>query len=189
MVIALLIFSLNWMALFLIDWSLNKIRRFALKFKLNWSNASVKVFNSPNFLLIAIILEQVTLQICESLLDNWFWHSLSDFCVHHGNKGHCAGNPLIRILLKISNAAHYTSESFFYQNTSIHSQTVAVLTIKVGGEGASSFIAKVMALSHKFGCVFSLCSTLFQLSCAQIDKELFCLYFSYLHVAVRVTIQ
>jgi len=91
-----------------------------------------------------IKLEQWTIQLNESFLDDWNVLIFTKFKIHHGDERIPSWKPFFRLLIKIANTTHHACLSGLNDGTSIQTQRVTVIAVKICWECASSFVTKVI---------------------------------------------
>jgi len=158
--------------------------------ELDRSRRLVAIKDSPFASQLIISLEHRTVQLNKSLGDNRFVLTLSSLNAHHRRQGAASSNPLGWIILsKVLDARHVTGLLAHHQVSSIHTNSVAVLRVKVGWESASTFVTKEVRLGFEGAGVKAVLSSLLQLTHDGKDQQSLGVNLGDLDIAVGISIK
>lgn len=121
----------------------SEIRFSASEVILNRGDHVEEIIQCPFLSFGLIEFKERAFELNKCLFDDWLGLSLPDLYIHHLQKGEPSSHPLLRLLLKVLNTTHQSSEPSLDDCSCIQSQGVAVVAVKGSGEGASPFIAEV----------------------------------------------
>ena len=141
-------------------------------------------FDCPFIAVFDKFLEGSSVEFDESLLDHGLIFTMAAFDVHHSGQRNCACDPLICGSNQIGDAGHVSGFAVCDDCSSVVTDAVAVVSVKVGGNGAAAFVTEEVSLSTEFD-LFAGC---FQFSFDQFDEELFGFDERNLNVSVGVAV-
>ena len=78
---------------------------------------------------------------------------LPELNIHHGNQRIPPRQPLLRLLRQSPDTTHHPRLSRLNNRPRIQPQRIAIVTIKISGEGTPSFIAEVVRQGFEFTAV------------------------------------
>lgn len=115
--------------------------------KLNGTRRDIAVKVCPSVTYSDVSLEHRAVKLNKSFSNDRDIFSLSTLDSHHSGKRASSSDPVASILvLKVLNAGHEARGTFTNEDSSVETDTVAVLRVKVARNSTTPFIAKVVAL-------------------------------------------
>mmetsp|Transcript_2653 Transcript_2653/g.7988 ORF Transcript_2653/g.7988 Transcript_2653/m.7988 type:complete len:232 (+) Transcript_2653:1319-2014(+) len=129
------------------------------------------------------------MQVYQRPLDRSHPPSLAPLHVHHHCQGISTADPFLRRQRETADGCSIAAISALNESTRRVAKGIAVIAVKVGGQGAPPLVAKVVADGSEAAAVLPLGLSLPQLDLHVFGQEPLCLYLAELHVAVWVSFE
>jgi len=133
--------------------------------------------------------EGSAVQLYQSLADNGLILTVSSLDVHHLGHGHTACNPLFSRAGQVRNLGQVAGVTVLDEHEGVVAQGVAVVSIEVGGECATAFVAQEVMEGGELAVVGACGLACLQVSGNHCGEQLLGLDEGHLHVTVGVALQ
>ena len=123
------------------------VHQFLRTEELDGTRIDVARFERPLLAVLDEVLEGSALEVNQRLADNGLVLARTAFHVHHHGDGHTTGDPILSLAAQMGDGRHVASSTDEDEVGCVVTQRVAVISIKVGREGATTLVAEEVMLS------------------------------------------